>query len=237
MSTHVRRFLTEGAPSPLTENHDGWYAYLDPHTADIRVVGALAGWELTAPARWLPRRMYKTPWVAVGFAQTGELVALNLARINHMKLPAQNRRSLELQAAQFCLTPAHLWARTTVHTARYTHDGYLMVGPRKIPMKKLLLTSEPIFEREREKTFHYLSPKQRNIAQLLATYDGLTLDDLLSKLQEIAPEKRHSRAALHVELSRMRSQPNIAICKAADGRYTITQKRSNNPSQAVEVLG
>jgi hypothetical protein len=224
---HVHRFLAEGAPSPLTETGEGWFAYLDAQTADIRVVGALTGWDLVAPARWHPRRVYPTPWAAAGFAQTGELVALNLARVGHTKLPDVTRRALDLQAMQFCSTPPHQWARTTVHTARYTHDGYLMVGARKIPMTKLLSTGEAIFEHEREKTFHYLSPKQRNIAQLLDTYEGLTLDDLHSKLQEIAPGKRHSKAALHVELSRMRSQPKIMICKTPDGRYTVHAKTAS----------
>lgn len=236
MSNYVQRFLTEGAPSPLTETSEGWYAYLDAHTADIRVVGAIAGWELVAPARWQPRRVYPTPWAAAGFAQTGELVALNLARISHTQLPQTTVRALQLQALQFCSTPPHLWARTTVHAARYTHDGYLMIGARKIPMTKLLSTSETVFEDEQEKTFHYLSPKQRNIAQLLDTYKGLTLDDLLCKLQEISPEKRHSKAALHVELSRMRNQPKIAICKSADGRYTITRKPSDKRGQALESV-
>ena len=222
---HIDRFLTDGAPSPLAELRDGLYAFLEPRTAELTVIGAVADWNLTAAARWKPRRVYPTPWVAVGFHQDNQLVMLNLARVNHAKLPEATRRAMELQAHQFCSTSPRQWARTALHAARYTHDGYLLVGARKIPIKHLLKTSAEIYQREREKTYQDLSPKQRNIAQLLAASEGMTMQELVIGLQRITPEKRVTKAAVHVELSRMRSRPKIGIQRHEDGRYTI----SHNP--------
>ncbi len=237
MTDFVERFLAEGAPSPLTEMTDGWFAILHGTAESIRVVGAVEGWDLTAPPRWHTRRVYPIPWVAAGISEDNELVALNLTRVDCRKLPEGTRRAMELQAHQFCSTPQHLWAKSTVTTARYTHDGYLLVGMRRIPMKNLFATPETKFAIERGKTFHNLSPKQRVIAKLLDAHDGLTLDELLENLQRIAPQKKHTRAALHVELSRMRNQQKIAINKLEDGRYIVTPNSSNKEGQTLETVG
>lgn len=226
--SHVDRFLTEGAPSPLTEQSEGLYALLEPRTADLTVVGAVQDWKLVASARWKPRRIYPNPWAAVGLTQDDDLMILNLARVDHTALPLSTRRALELQAHQFCSTRAPQWARTTTHSARSTHDGYLLIGARKIPMKQLLKTSEEIFTREREKSFGALTPKQRNIAHLLATADGgLSITELVTQLQQLDPDKRITKAAVHVELSRMRHHPTLSLIRSHDGHYTIVNTAEN----------
>lgn len=236
--SHVDRFLTEGAPSPLAELSEGLYALLDPGTADLSVVGAAEGWKLVAAARWKPRRIYPNPWAAVGFTQDDSLMILNLARVDHTALPAATKRALELQAHQFCSTRASQWARTTTHTARHTHDGYFLVGARKTPMKQLLKTSEEIFAREREKSFGTLTPKQRNIAHLLSTAEGgLSIAELITRLQELTPDKRITKGAVHVELSRMRQNSMLSLVRDGTGNYIIGPNTDENSAHASEMVG
>ncbi|BBX30677.1 MULTISPECIES: hypothetical protein [Mycolicibacterium] len=230
------RFLADGAPSPLAELQDGYYALLDPRSAQLTIVGALPDWNLTAAARWNPKRVNPTPWVAVGIHQDDQLVILNLSTVSHAKLPEATSRALELQAHQFCSSVPRQWARTTRHVARYTHDGQLVVGVRKIPMKQLFSTSPEIFERVREKTFFGLPPKQRQIAQIITTYDGLTMDELVGHLQRITPEKRITKGAVHVELSRMRNSRKICICRDQNGGYSILDNSAKIGAQGAELV-
>ncbi|WP_131823700.1 hypothetical protein [Mycobacterium talmoniae] len=192
------------------------------------MVGSQPAWRLVADARWQPRRVYPTPWAVAAITPTDDLVVLNLAAVDIAHLPAGVVRSLQLQAHQFCSTTK--WSRTARTPAAMGHDGQLLIGTHKIPVKQPLSTPEEIFGIECGKTFHDLSPKRRRIAQLLDTSGGLTLEELTEHFTTNPSRRRAVKNSLHTELSRMRSHPNITISHHNDGRYTISRITTEKPT-------
>ena len=236
MNRYLNHLLTTGIPDPLAGHTTGRYATISPEGTITVDDPTFTDWKLVAHAQLKTRRLYPTPWAVTALTTTDDLVVLNLARINHKRLPAGIVRALELQTQQFCSTPPNRWAKTATTTATLTHDKHLIIGTRKIAITEPLSTSQEIFDTQIDKTFHDLSPKRRQIALLLNTHNGLTLNDLTSHFTEPdAPphRRRAAKAALHNELSRLRRHPGITIHHHNDGRYTITRiQRENNRQPA-----
>ncbi|WP_134081117.1 hypothetical protein [Mycobacteroides salmoniphilum] len=197
---------------------------------EITVFGCQHGWRLSTEARWRPRRLYRTPWTVAAVTADDDILALNLATVDITNLPAALTRPLHLQALQFCSTPASRWRSTAHVPATFTHDSYLLIGGRKIPVKRPLQTDENVYGTQLEKTFHYLSPKPRKIAQLLEVHNGLTLEQLIEHFDADPRRRPAVKNSLHTELVRMRKHPKITLCHHPDGRYTITRKTAEKHS-------
>lgn len=228
VNAYLEPFLLTGAPDPLAEHVSGTHATVS-RRGQIAVTDGShrQPWTLVADARWPDRRrLYATPWVVAALTADEDLLVLNLARVDRSGLPKAMVRSLELQAQQFCSTPLQQWAKTATTKARFTHDGHIEVGGYRIAAPTPLETNDGVFAAELAKTFHDLSGKRRQIALLLQIHDGLTLDQLTNHFagpDASGSARRAARAALHVELTRMRQHPRIALERNADGRYTISR--------------